>query len=280
MNEAMTNDCQWVESKLEDYLVGSPDAEVRSRIASHLETCDTCRQEVEAYGKVDTLVRAHFGRQMARAESGARLGFRPMRLAGAFAGVGALALALWVGMSVSQSDLPGEETALAETTLEDSLNKATEEADVLRAKPTEGEAGTDLNSVAMEPPTLTAPPPEAVDLYIADAAGYLQTLADYSGSILVLGVFDGTGHEAFEEAYAAYGADERFSFAGVRLDSDTRPENTTFPLMANRGSSLLETPAGGFTIVAPDGDVYQRGSFELDSVVDALRSSLDELGVR
>ena len=278
MNEAMTNDCQWVESRLEDYLVRSPDAEVRSRIASHLETCDSCRQEVEAYGKVDTLVRAHFGRQMARAENGARLGFRPRRLAGAFAGVGALAL--WVGMSVSQSDLPGEETALAEATLEDPLNKATEEADVLRAKPTEGEAGTDLNSVAMEAPTLTAPPPEAVDLYIADAAGYLQTLADYSGSILVLGVFDGIGHEVFEEAYATYGADERFSFVGVVSDSDTRPEDTTFPLMTNQGSSLLETPAGGFTIVAPDGDVYQRGSFELDSVVDTLRSSLDELGVR
>ena len=273
----MTNDCQWVESKLEDYLVGSPDAEIRSRIASHLETCDTCRQEVEAYGKVDTLVRAHFGRQMARAESGARLGFRPMRLAGAFAGVGALALALWVGMSVSQSDLPGEETALAEATLEDSLNKATEEADVLRAKPTEGEAGTDLNSMGAG--ALTTPPPEAVDLYIADTAGYLQTLADYSGSILVLGVFDGTGHEAFEEAYAAYGADERFSFVGVRLDSDTRPENTTFPLMANRGSSLLETPVGGFTIVAPDGGIYGRGLLEA-SLVDTLRSSLEELGVR
>ncbi len=276
MNEAMTNECQWVESKLEDYLVGSPDAEVRSRIASHLETCDTCRQEVEAYGKVDTLVRAHFERQMARAESRTRLGFRPMRLAGAFAGVGALALALWVGMSASRSELQGEETALAQASAADSLDKATEEPDVLRAKPTEGEGGTGLNSIGAG--ALTAPP-EAVDLYIADAAGYLQTLADYSGSILVLGVFDGTGHEAFEEAYAAYGADERFSFVGVRLDSDTRPENTTFPLMANRGSSLLETPVGGFTIVAPDGGIYGRGLLEA-SLVDTLRSSLEELGVR
>ncbi len=100
----MSNDCQWVESRLEDFLSDSADWEVRTRIKSHLETCGTCRQEVEGYGEIDTRLRAYFDHQLVRAESGARLSLRPMRLEGAFAGAGAIALALWTGMGISDPE--------------------------------------------------------------------------------------------------------------------------------------------------------------------------------
>ena len=77
----MSNDCHWVESRLEDFLSDSTDPEVRTRIESHLKTCDTCRQNVEGYGEVDKRLRAYLEHQLVRAESGARLSLRPMRLA-------------------------------------------------------------------------------------------------------------------------------------------------------------------------------------------------------
>ena len=279
----MSKDCQWVESRLMDFLSDSADLDVRTRIDSHLETCHTCRNEVEGYGEIDKRVRAYFDHQLALAEGGGRLSFRPMRLAGAFAGVGVVAIALWMGMGTSELELPPalEEATLAATAVDDSVLKALEETDVLRAKPEESTAIPDQDLRTAEPNAVAAPSPDVTgDLYVTDAVGYSQTLADYSGSILVLGVFDETGHFAFEEAHAAYGTDARFSFVGVSLNPNTLPETITFPLMSNRGSSLLGTPAGAFTIVGPDGAIHRRGLFEVDSLVDVLGSSLEELGVR
>jgi len=280
----MSNDCQWVESRLEMFLSDSADPEVRTRIQSRLETCDSCRHEVEGYGEVDKRVRAYFDHQLVRAESGARLSLRPMRLAGAFAGVGAIALALWMGIGAPDAELTPalEEATLADSTYDGPVLKAAEGTDVLRAKPGEGSVPppvvdvptTDLNAVAAPLPEVTR------DFYVTDTAGNSRTLVDYSGSILVLGVFDGTGHDAFEEAHSAYGTDARFSFVGVSLNPDIRPGNTTFPLMSNRGSSLLGTPAGAFTIVGPDGTIVGRGLLDVDSLVDVLQASLGELGAR
>jgi hypothetical protein len=279
----MSNDCQWVESRLEDYLFGSAGSEARTRIESHLGTCSTCRKEVEGYAEIDNRVRAYFGHQLARAERGTLLSLRPMRLAAAFAGVGTIALALWVGMGMPDSEFAPalEEAALADATYEGPVLKTTEGTEVLRAKPAEGEAIPELDFPATGPIALAAPFPEVSgDFYVTDAAGYSQTLADYSGSILVLGVFNKNRHNAFEEAHAAYGRDARIKFVGVSLNSDLRPDSINFPLMANRGSSLLETPAGAFTIVGPDGTIFRRGLFDVDSLVDVLGSSLEELGKR
>ena len=276
----MSNDCQWVESRLEDFLADSAPPEVRIRIESHLDTCTACRQEVEGYRKVDNLVRSHFEHQLARAESGTNLSFRPLRVAGAFAGTGGLVLAVWLGMGVSEP-MPApslEEAGISPTGVEDPLLKAEEEADILRAKPTEEEAvpGLDLLTPARE--TVARPAAEAMrSFYVTDAAGYTRTLADYSGSILVLGVFGDGGQDAFENAYASYGTDTRFSFVGVTSTTDQRAEGITFPLLVNRGSSLLETPASGFTIVAPDGEIYRRGSLQNNSLIGVLATSLEEL---
>ncbi len=279
----MSNDCQWVESRLEDFLSDSADSEVRTRIESHLETCDECRHEVEGYGEIDKRVRAYFEHQLARAESGARLNLRPMRLAGAFAGVGAIALALWMGIGILDPEVAPalEEATVADSTDEGPVLKAAEGGDILRAKPAEGEAVPDLDGLTTGPDTVVPPLPDvAREFYVTDRAGYSQTLADYSGSILVLGVFDRTGHDAFEDAYTAYSTDARFRFVGVPLSSDIRPGNITFPLLSNRGSSLLGTPAGAFTVVGPDGAILRRGLFDVDSLVDVLRASLEELGAR
>ena len=280
----MSNDCHWVESRLEDFLSDSTDPEVRTRIESHLKTCDTCRQNVEGYGEVDKRLRAYLEHQLVRAESGARLSLRPMRLAGAFAGVGAIALALWMGIGAPDAELTPalEEAALADSTYDGPVLKAAEGTDVLRAKPGEGSVSppdVDVRTTALN--AVAAPLPEVTrDFYVTDTAGYSRTLVDYSGSILVLGVFDGTGHDAFEEARSTYSTDARFSFVGVSLNPEIRPGNTTLPLMSNRGSSLLGTPAGAFTIVGPDGTIVGRGLFDVDSLVDVLQASLGELDAR
>ena len=159
--------------------------------------------------------------------------------------------------------------------------KAAEGTDVLRAKPAEGAVVPDLDGLTTGSNAGVPLLPEAVrDFYVTDTAGYSQTLADYSGSIIVLGVFDASGHDTFEQAYTAYGTDARFSFVGVSLNSDIRPGNITFPLMSNRGFSLLGTPAGAFTIVGPDGALLRRGLFDVDSLADVLQASLEELGAR
>ena len=279
----MSNDCHWVESRLEDFLSDNADSEVRARVESHLETCDACRQEVEGYGEVNNRVRAYFEHQLARAEGGTRLSLRPIRLAGAFAGAGAIALALWMGMGMPDPELAPtlEQAALGDATDEGLVVKAAEGGEALRAKPAEGETTPELDFPTTDSNAVAARPPEAnADFYVTDTAGYSQTLADYSGSILVLGVFDENGYDAFEEAHAAYGSDARFNFVGVALNSDIRPANITFPLVSNRGSSLLDTPAGAFAIVGPDGAIMRRGLFDVDSLVDVLGASVEELGER
>ena len=280
----MSRDCQWVESNLEDYLTEHAETDVGQRISLHLETCATCRHEVEAYGRVDDLVRTYFSRQLSRAERGTAMSIRPLRLAGAVAGLGAVALALWVGFGSRQAitESPSGETgagvALTVASSADvDVSKAVPETDILRAKPSVSEVTGDVDLAASPIPGGDLPPLEAKDFYVADAAGYVRTLGDYSGSVLVLGVFEREGQEAFGRAYEAFRTDTRLSFVGVALDTELSASPTTFPLMFNRGSSLLDTPAGGFAIVTPAGEVHRRGSLQTDPLVDVVALSLVEL---
>ncbi len=283
----MSNDCQWVESRLEDYLSDSAGSDVDSRIASHLKGCESCRTEVEGYGEIDKRLRAYFEHQLARAEIGAHLSLRPMRLASAIAGVAAIAIALWLGIGiVNPNGAPApREAALSGPAFDGPVLKAADETDILRAKPAEPAVVPDAGIPTTDLDTVDGGSLEAArDFYVTDTAGYSRTLADYSGSILVLGVFESSGHDAFEEAHLAYGADARFRFVGVSLNSDIRRTNTafptTFPMMSNGNSLLLGTPAGAFTVVGPDGTIQRRGTFETDSLVELLGSSLEILETR
>ena len=109
----MSNDCGWVESRLEDFLSDNVDSDTRTGIESHVAGCERCRREIEGYAKVDDLVGAYFRRQVARAETARTSTFRPARLAGAFAGLGAAALVAWLGFGIEPGGIeaPFEETA-------------------------------------------------------------------------------------------------------------------------------------------------------------------------
>ena len=79
-----------------------------------------------------------------------------MRLAGAFAGAGAIALALWTGMGISDPETAPalEEAALAGSTYEGPVLKAAKGTDVLRAKAAEGAVVPDLDDLTTGPDVL------------------------------------------------------------------------------------------------------------------------------
>jgi hypothetical protein len=114
-----------------------------------------------------------------------------------------------------------------------------------------------------------------------DPAGYFHTLDEFAGSVLVLGVFDPglTGADAFAGAYARYGSTADVRFLGVAPGPEALPEDGPFPRMFNRGSTLLETPAGEFAIVTPEGAVHARGPLG-DALDEAIAASLQQFAAR
>ena len=277
----MSNDCQWVESKLEDFLSDRVDSDTRSGIESHLEGCDSCRQEIRGYAKVDDLVGAYFRRQVARAESAGPPAFRPVRLAGATAGLLVTALVVWLGFGAGQSGIqtPVEEATPSLSAVEDTVLKAEQSADPTLAKPA-AEVPGDPGAAIPAPGASAAPPTAAARFYVMDAGGYFYTLADYAGSILIIGVFDqsASGADAFAEAYEAYRSRLNLRFVGVSLDPEIPMEAGSFPMALNRGSSLMDTAAGQFAIITPDGAIHARGSLADPSFMDVLAASFRELG--
>ena len=276
----MSNDCQWVESKLEDFLSNMVDSDTRRGVESHLEGCESCRREIAGYAKVDDLVGAYFGRQLARAESVGPPVFRPVRLVGATAGLLVAALVVWLGFGADQSGIqtPFEEARLSVGPVEDTVVKAEESADPILAKPA-AEVPEDPDAVIPAPGASAVPPTAASRFYVMDAGGYFYTLADYAGSILIIGVFDqsASGADAFAEVYEAYRSRLNLRFVGVWVDPNPI-EVAPFPMALNRGSSLMETAAGQFAIVTPDGTIHLRGSLTDPSFMDVLAANIEELG--
>ena len=115
-----------------------------------------------------------------------------------------------------------------------------------------------------------------------DAAGYSYSLRDYSDSVLVIGVFDesAAGVDAFAEAYDVHRSRSNLQFVGVSLDARAPSEAVPFPMTINRGSSLVDTSAGEFAIITPEGVVHTRGSLDDPSFMEIVAASIEELRVQ
>jgi hypothetical protein len=126
----------------------------------------------------------------------------------------------------------------------------TDEVPIERAKPEEAPEVADRT-----PP---AAPADRPAFLLEDPAGYLLSLEDFRGSALVLGVLTANDVETFRTTYEQFRGSDGVRFIGVPLDFDETPAG--LPSMRNRGVSVLDTPAGGFVLVGPDGSVDGRGS--------------------
>ena len=276
----MTDKCQWVESQLEAYFSETMDPKTRTELDQHVTDCSACQSELDAYVKVDAMVAAHFEGQVARAGNRVRPRVQPLRLAGAMATFAVAIVGVWIGVSAmvgSTDNMPADSTrqgVAAMDSVED-VEKAEDTLDAERAKPEPvPEAATPSSDRA---PAIAVPASAESRFYVQDAAGYFHTLEDFSGSVLVLGVVDDdpAGTTAFAEAYDAYASEPGLRFLGIASEGET-PNGVGFPTMANRDSALLDTRAGEFAIVAPDGTLYARGRLEAEELGDRIAASLDE----
>ena len=282
----MNVDCQWVDSNLEAVLADQLDPDQRSGFEAHLRACEHCRGEIEGYAKVDRLVGTYMDQQTIRAYAVPRLGFSNSKLAAAaVAAAAVLAVVLW---QPSVADQPVTQAPpLAEVPVTDASNaavdidKAADAPGSERAKP-----GVDADAAEGAPaaPVTTTPDlPESADprFYVTDTAGYSYSLDDFAGSVLVFAVFDESHGEAarLQEVYDSYPLAANLRILGVSTVATARPPGITFPMMTNRGSSLLDTPAGEFVVVGTDGTPHLRGSLRDDGLLETLGSALRELGL-
>ncbi len=282
----MNVDCRWVDSNLEAVLSDQLDADQKSGFEQHLNTCERCRTEIEGYARVDRLVGAYMDQQTARAYAVPRPGFSGRKLAAAaMAAAAGLAVVLWLpsvaNQPATQAPPPTEVSAPDAPSAVADIDKAADTTGSERAKP-----GVDAAPAqdAQTAPASTTDIPESADprFYVTDAAGYSYSLDDFAGSVLLFAVFGESYAEAarFQEVYDSYGLTSNLRILGVSMvTTGARPPGITFPLMINRGSSLLDTPAGEFVVVGADGTPHRRGSLNDDGLLETLSSALRELGL-
>src|SRR5215471_16711232 len=81
-------DCNWVKEHFEALFCERLEPEQNRLVREHMESCASCRREIEALNAIDPLVKRHFQRELAAAQS--------PRVAhtGRLLGVGTAALAL------------------------------------------------------------------------------------------------------------------------------------------------------------------------------------------
>ena len=279
----MTDDCKLVESRLENFLTDQTDAETRGRIEQHLEACKDCRDEVAGYEEVDRRIAVYFDRQVAIAHGGGTQ--VPVRVgtfatASVMAGVALVALVLWLPGTSDQPTDAGPTVSESPATVGavvDEVAKATDLPAATRAKPaTESGARTPSETAAAGAEIRVS-----LNFSVTDTAGYSYALSDFAGSVIVMAVFDdrSPGAPAFQEAYEAFGATQDLRFLGVTLTVGSQPDEITFPVMLNRGSSLMDTPAGEFVVLTAEGNVHSRGSLQDESLLSTIASTLRELGL-
>ena len=280
----MTDDCKLVESSLEDFLTDQIDAEARARIEQHLETCKDCRDEVAGYEEVDRRIAFYFDRQVAIAEAGGphvRVRVGIFATASVMAGLALVALVVWLPGSSAEPTgsvpIAGESPATVAAVV-DEVAKATDLPAATRAKPAT-ESGERAPSDAA---TAGAEVRASLNFSVTDTAGYSYALSDFAGAVMVMAVFDdqSPGAPAFQQAYAAFGATQNLRFLGVTLTSGSQPDEVTFPVMLNRGSALMDTPAGEFVVVTAEGNVHSRGSLQDESLIARLSEAFQELAIR
>jgi hypothetical protein len=270
----MTVDCQWIEKNLEALFCGGM-SETDGRAARmHIENCESCRQEVRALNAIDPLIQNHFRREL-EAARGSRVIHRG-RVLGLSAAAAVMAFSLVLLIRIQSNPIVAPAGAPSNNIPTASVDtpaapKPDDAAEVSRMKPSvEASASPDRRSPA--PPAI---PPNAPDFLVTDPAGYSHTLDAYRGRLVLIGVWSSGQTEsivAVERLYKMYAANPKVRFIGVSNERQTRPANTTFPVLYNQGSRLFGARPGEFVLLDENGAVQLRGSLGKD--LEALGRAL------
>jgi hypothetical protein len=284
----MKVDCQWFSSRLEAFFcesLGEPELQLASE---HLKTCLTCRNEVQALQNVDPLVKQLLEFRMAKARAADRaprrsLGFQLGLAAGGVALAGILVFAVFLRQTEAPNGLlPSIQTVLHSSGASDSgEGKLDGSIPTTRAKPD----APDQKSPSVKPGPEPAIPEGAPEFLVADAAGYSTSLQDYRGHVLLFGVWSADEPEAaqnLQRLYQAFGNRKEVRILGISSRNQERLAGTTFPMVFNSGSHLIETHISNFALIDKEGTVQMRGSLVGDSnaLIPKIREKLDELGGR
>ena len=87
--------CEWINPKLEAYFTDELAGEELHHVQDHLATCAECRQQVDSFKEVDSMVRGVFKRRVVLAQHAAQMNTRPRVFKVALAGAG-LAVAVFL----------------------------------------------------------------------------------------------------------------------------------------------------------------------------------------
>ena len=274
----MTVDCQWIENNLEALSCDSMDAEKSGLARKHIESCGSCRKEVEALNAIDPLIKQHFQRQfeIARQPRQSRA-VQKGRILGLSAAAVAIAAVLLFVVLPGPQPIPLAPVqpqiapvASGETPAAPVKSNGTGEVD--RTKP----APAPNKPIDSQPPAQTVVTENAPDFLVIDAAGYSHTLDDYRGHVAVIALLNQKQGEAttnFDNLYRTYGANPKFRFLGVSGSHAAKPANTTFPVVYNQGSKLFGARPGQFLLIDEIGRNKLRGDLVTD--FESLRKALE-----
>lgn len=273
--------CEWIENNLEALFCDRLEREQDRLAQAHIESCVSCRREVEALNAIDPLVKQHFQRElrMARQPRSVHAG-RVFGLSAA--GVALVAILAFVGFRAPKTDptaTPAQSVALTTPPVAEApapatvKNPETNVAPVERAKPLDRPApASDQIFRALPPRSDNAP-----EFLVMDLAGYTRRVEDFRGHVALITVWSRASTEAisnFEKLYKAHGSQAKFRFVGVSNERLAKPANTTFPVFYNQGSKLFGLHPGEFVLLDENGGVALRGSLTRD--FENLRKALQK----
>ncbi|HLH32663.1 MAG TPA: hypothetical protein VKY31_15795 [Terriglobia bacterium] len=275
-------DCQWIENNLEALFCDRLEPEQDRLARAHIESCESCRREVQAMNAIDPLVKTVFNQNLEEAR-------RPrVAHAGRAIGLSAAALAivailLVVVLRTPQTTLPAapvapsvaQQPVVPETPQPAQVKSPETTPAADRAKPVDQPVRRrtpDLAFGAKAPASNNAP-----EFLITDQAGYARKLDDFRGHIVVVALWSGASQEAvsnLERLYQALGSNPKFRFLGISNERLFKPTGTTFPVFYNQGSKLFGIRSGEFALLDENGAVILRGSLTKD--FESLQKTVQE----
>ena len=284
----MKVDCQWFGANLEAYFCEGLGVEELRLASEHLNTCLSCKSEVQALRDVDPVVKQVLDFRMAKARTAALAPRRSIGFQIGLAGAGvALAAALVFAVFIRQPSGSGESAAVIAPTLQSSDSSNTKSvkgdgsAPTGRLKPDAPDQPTSVKPTAPEPII----PEGAPEFAVIDPYGYGTSLADYRGRVLLFGIWSADHREAtqnLQRVYQAFGSRRGLSVLGVARRKQDQLPGITFPMVFNDGSRLLEAHESDYVVIDKEGRVQMRGSLAEDAnvLIPKIRAKLDQLGVR
>jgi hypothetical protein len=273
-------DCKWVKEHFEALFCDRLEPEQNRLVREHMESCASCRREMEALNAIDPLVKRHFQRELAVAQS-PRVAHTGRLLGVSTAALALVGILLFVVLRTPQTTPAAPAEAVAAQAPVETENEPPSppknpddtNAPVERTKPA-NEVSRVLDSATAARPA-SSDSADVPDLVVTDPAGYSHRLEDFRGHVTVIAVWSKASSEAianFERLYKAHGADPRFRFLGVSNERLAKPANGTFPIFYNKGSKVLGVQSGEFALVDEKGELTLRGSLVKD--FDSLRKAL------